>query len=123
MQIKSILAVAAVALALGLGPVSAADHFNTLDGITAQSLTPNEMGAVVGELTCASANLCVDLSGVYMGVAEDVERGAICFSSGPGACSPEPLIVNLAQQGGCGSCTLALTVTAGAGTGTANPAP
>ena len=53
MHIKSILSAAAIALAATIGSASAADQFTTLDGITAQALTPQEMGVVIGadELT------------------------------------------------------------------------
>ena len=48
MQIKSILAAAAIALAVTVGSASAADQFTTLDGISAESLSSVEMAAVVG---------------------------------------------------------------------------
>ena len=48
MQIKSILAAAAIALAASVGSASAAEQFSTLEGITAEALTPQEMGIVVG---------------------------------------------------------------------------
>ncbi len=48
MQIKSIVAGAAIALAASVGSASAADQYSTLEGIAAQAMTPQEMGAVVG---------------------------------------------------------------------------
>ena len=50
MHIKSILAVAAIAIAATVGSASAADQFTTLDGITAQAMTAQEMGVVEGRL-------------------------------------------------------------------------
>ena len=49
MYIKTILAGAALALAATIGSASAAEQFSTLAGITAEALTPQEMGAVIGE--------------------------------------------------------------------------
>ena len=56
MQIKSILAGAAIALAASVGSASAAEQFATLDGVSAAEMTPQEMGVVVG----ASAELSID---------------------------------------------------------------
>ena len=46
MQIKSILAGAAIALAASVGSASAAEQLSTLEGITAQAMTPQELGVV-----------------------------------------------------------------------------
>ena len=48
MQIKSIVAGAAIALVAAVGSASAADLFATLDGVSAESLSSVEMAAVVG---------------------------------------------------------------------------
>ena len=48
MKIKSILAGAAIALALGIGTASAGEKFTTLDGVTAFAMSSSEMDAVVG---------------------------------------------------------------------------
>ncbi len=48
MRIKLIAAGAAIALAASVGSASAADQYSTLEGIAAQAMTPQEMGAVVG---------------------------------------------------------------------------
>ena len=48
MRIKLIAAGAAIALAASVGSASAADQFTTLDGVTAQGMTPQELGVVVG---------------------------------------------------------------------------
>ena len=48
MQIKSILAAAAIALAATVGSASAADQFATLDGISAKALSSAELAAVQG---------------------------------------------------------------------------
>ena len=48
MQIKLFVSAAAIALVAGLGSASAAEPFNTLEGITAAALTPQEMGVVKG---------------------------------------------------------------------------
>ncbi len=48
MQIKSILAGAAIALVAGLGSAYAADQFTTLDGVQAQPMNTAEMGQVRG---------------------------------------------------------------------------
>lgn len=48
MHIRSILAGAAIALAASVGLASAAEQFSTLEGISADVMTPQEMGVVVG---------------------------------------------------------------------------
>ena len=48
MQIKLFVSAAAIALVAGLGSASAGDQYSTLEGIAAQAMTPQEMGAVVG---------------------------------------------------------------------------
>ncbi len=48
MQIKSIVAGAAIALAATIGSASAGDEFSTLGGVSAESLSSVEMAAVVG---------------------------------------------------------------------------
>ncbi len=48
MQIKSILAAAAIALAASLGSAYAADQFATLDGVTAQPMNTLELDQVRG---------------------------------------------------------------------------
>ncbi len=48
MHIKSIVAGAAIALAATVGSASAADEFSTLDGVTAEQLTPPELEIVRG---------------------------------------------------------------------------
>ncbi len=48
MQIKSILAGAAIALLVGLGAASAAEQFATLDGISAETLSSAELASVKG---------------------------------------------------------------------------
>jgi hypothetical protein len=47
MKMKSVVAGAAIALAVGLGSASAADPFTTLEGIPAAVMTDAQMGAVV----------------------------------------------------------------------------
>ena len=64
MHIKSILAVAAIALAAAVGSASAADQFTTLDGIAADVMTPREMGVVIG-----AATIEVDITAVFGGPA------------------------------------------------------
>ncbi len=49
MQIKSIVAAAAIALAASVGSASAGDEFGTLGGVSAESLSSVEMAAVVGD--------------------------------------------------------------------------
>ncbi len=46
MQIKSILAGTAIALALGLGSASAGDEFETLHGFQPQALSDSELASV-----------------------------------------------------------------------------
>ncbi len=48
MQIKSIFAGAAIALAATIGSASAAEQFTTLEGVTAVAISPGELGTVVG---------------------------------------------------------------------------
>lgn len=48
MSIKSLAAVAAIAMAATIGSAYAAERFNTLDGIAADLLTPQEMDGVIG---------------------------------------------------------------------------
>ncbi len=48
MQIKSILAATAIALAAAVGSASAADRLTTMEGMEAKALTPLEMAAVFG---------------------------------------------------------------------------
>ena len=48
MQIKSILAAAAIALAVTVGSASAADPFATLKGIPVEGLSTSAMAEVVG---------------------------------------------------------------------------
>jgi hypothetical protein len=49
MQIKSIVAAAAIALVTGVGSVSAADdQFTTIAGVEAQAMTNGEMGDTKG---------------------------------------------------------------------------
>ena len=48
MQIKSILAGAAIALAASIGSASAADQFTTLHGITAEPMRAEELGSTRG---------------------------------------------------------------------------
>ena len=48
MQIKSIVAAAAIALALGLSSASAAERFATLDGIGAWPMSAWELSSVRG---------------------------------------------------------------------------
>ncbi len=48
MQIKSIVAGAAIALAAATSPASAGDEFSTLGGVSAESMSSVEMAAVVG---------------------------------------------------------------------------
>ena len=48
MQIKSILTGTAIALIAGVGSASAGEEFTTLEGITADAITPQEMGQVIG---------------------------------------------------------------------------
>lgn len=49
MQIKSIVAGAAITLAATIGSVSAADQFTTLDGVTANPMSSGELAAVKGQ--------------------------------------------------------------------------
>ncbi len=49
MEIKSIVAGAAIALAATIGSASAGDEFSTLGGVSAESLSAVEMAAVVGD--------------------------------------------------------------------------
>ena len=51
MNIKSILAGAAIALAASVGSASAADQFSTLDGVPAASMSARDMAAVRGTAT------------------------------------------------------------------------
>ena len=51
MQIKSIVAGAAIALAATIGSASAADQVTTIAGLEAQALTSQEMADVRGEVT------------------------------------------------------------------------
>ncbi len=48
MQIKSIVAGAAIVVAATIGSAFAADQFSTIKGIAADALTPQEMGEVTG---------------------------------------------------------------------------
>ncbi len=48
MQIKSILAGAAIALLAGLGAASAAEQFATLEGVSAETLSPAELARARG---------------------------------------------------------------------------
>ncbi len=73
MHIRSIVAGAAIALVATVGSVSAADHFTTLAGITADALTPQEMGVVTG----ASG----DKASLHI-------TGGFTFAGGDGACGP-----------------------------------
>ncbi len=57
MQIKSIVAAAAIALAATIGSASAADQFTTLDGIAAQPLTQQEMGKWLVAILQVATNL------------------------------------------------------------------
>ena len=66
MQIKSILAAAAIALAASVGSAFAADQFATLDGIAADALTPQEMGVVTG---AAAGDLTLAVPGAVAGAA------------------------------------------------------
>ncbi len=56
MQIKSILAGAAIAWAGSVGSAAVAEQFTTLDGISAEMLSPMEMERVAGE-GAVTANL------------------------------------------------------------------
>ncbi len=49
MQIKSIVAGAAFALAVATSPVSAGEEFRTLEGITAEEMSRTELASVTGE--------------------------------------------------------------------------
>ncbi len=51
MQIKSILAGAAIALAAATSSASAGDEFSTLGGVSAESLSSVELAAVVGTIS------------------------------------------------------------------------
>ncbi len=48
MHIKLLISAAAIALIAGLGTASAAEQFNTLEGISAEFMSAGDMGAVVG---------------------------------------------------------------------------
>ena len=56
MQIKSILAGAAIALAASVGSAYAADQFATLDGVQAQPMNTAEMDGVRGQNISVGAN-------------------------------------------------------------------
>ncbi len=64
MQIKSILAGTALALAATIGSASAADEFMTLDGVTADMMTASELSATAG----AGIAIVVDLNGDVTGL-------------------------------------------------------
>ena len=50
MQIKSVLAGAAISLAASIGTASAGDEFTTLDGVTAVAMSAGELDAVTGKV-------------------------------------------------------------------------
>ena len=58
MQIKSILAAAAIALAASVGSAYAADQFATLDGVTVQPMNTAEMDGVRGENITVGVDGC-----------------------------------------------------------------
>ena len=72
MQIKSILAGTALALAATIGSASAADEFMTLDGVTADMMTASELSATAG----AGIVIVVDLDGNVSGLGTNDIIGA-----------------------------------------------
>ncbi len=48
MQIKLLVSAAAIALVAGVGSASADDEFETIEGLTADVITPQEMAMVIG---------------------------------------------------------------------------
>ncbi len=67
MQIKSIVAGAAIALAATVGPASAADQFATLGGVTAEPMNAMELDSIRGTKI---ALVVVDVSGSNIFVTE-----------------------------------------------------
>ncbi len=72
MQIKSILAGTALALAATIGSASAADEFMTLDGVAADVMSATELSATVG----AGIVIVVDLDGEVSGLGTNDIIGA-----------------------------------------------
>ena len=63
MQIKSILAAAAIALAASVGSASAADQFSTLDGVTVQPMMNIEMDQVRGGAHSEDFHIVLEIPG------------------------------------------------------------
>ena len=70
MQIKSILAAAAIALAASVGSASAADPFTTLEGVQAQPMNAAAMEAVRGRVAIVSNALTIGAGGAPPGGSE-----------------------------------------------------
>ena len=68
MQIKLLVSAAAIALAGTVGSAFAADTFSTLEGITAEVLTSQEMGVVMG----AALQVRIGLAGGAMGPDDQI---------------------------------------------------
>ncbi len=81
MHIKPILAGAAIALAAGVGSVSAGDEFATLDGVAAVPMTSEHMAAIRGTATFPP--------GVIL-VKDPCCVGALIFPGGTNPASPPP---------------------------------
>ena len=73
MQIKSVVAGAAIALAAATSPASAGDEFSTLGGVSAESLSSVEMAAVVGEHYTLTINPPNGGGGTEVVVGEELE--------------------------------------------------
>ena len=105
MRIKLIAAGAAIALAATIGSASAADQFSTLDGTSAQALTPQEMGMVIGS---AAGDITLTFTGL---VGNPTPTAAKVPDDGPNAIKHSPvLLLNQASVTGCtgGICTFGI---------------
>ena len=92
MNIRSILALAAVVLAGAAGAASAADRFAVMDGVAAQAMTQSEMAGVAGtflitRVTCFTCG--GDLKGTTVLRTTTFDNGAIS-SIGHALGAPHP---------------------------------
>ena len=97
MHIKSIVAGAAIALASTVGSASAADQFSTLEGVTADAMTPQEMGVVTG---AAAARLDIATPGPFPTFPIGIDFPVAAGASGVLSALPSGTVA-----GGCDICT------------------
>ena len=75
MHIKSIVAGAALAVIATVGSAAAADQFVTLEGLTVDALTPQEMGVVTG---ADGARASLHITGGFSFAGGDMTCGPGC---------------------------------------------